>query len=154
MRKILIADQEKCTGCHSCEVWCSFFHFKDCNPSNARLKIIADEDRGVFIPSLCYHCREAWCINECPVEAITRDAETDAVVIDDNICTDCLACVDACPFGVIKVRNGSEVYKCDLCEGNPVCVQSCTRNAIEYVEATKEYLEKLTEAANKTGGTV
>jgi len=154
LKKILVADQAKCTGCRSCEVWCSFNHFKDCNPSRARLQVIAYEDRGVFIPNLCYHCRDAWCLNECPANAITRNPETKALDIDDSMCTGCLSCVDACPFGIIKVNKAGDVYKCDLCQGNPVCVQSCTRSALTYTEVTKAYLDSLTELADKAGGTV
>ncbi|MFC1952910.1 4Fe-4S dicluster domain-containing protein [Chloroflexota bacterium] len=153
-KKILIADQTKCTGCHSCEVWCSFYHLREINPSFARLRLVSQEDNGIFAPMTCHHCRDAWCLNECPVDAIKRDPDTNAVVIDDSLCNGCLICVEACPFGVIKVDKVGNVYKCDLCRGNPVCVQNCTRDALVYAEAAGDYLENLTAIADRMGGKV
>ncbi|MEE8414586.1 MAG: 4Fe-4S dicluster domain-containing protein [Dehalococcoidales bacterium] len=152
--KILVSDQFKCTGCRSCEVWCSFYHLREINPSRARLSIVAYEDKGVFVPMICHQCRDAWCLSECPVNAITRDPETDAVVINDSLCNGCLACADACLFGAIKITEAGDVYKCDLCQGDPVCVQSCTRGALTYTEATRAYLDKLTALADRMEGTV
>lgn len=152
--KILIVDRAKCTGCHSCEVWCSFHHFQVCNPSLARLTIIADEEKGLFVPEVCYHCKDPWCMNVCPADAITRDEDTGAVIISQELCTGCLACVDACPFQVIKVGTEGLAFKCDLCEGNPACVWSCTRGAITYSEATGEYLERANARAGRAGGKI
>ncbi|MFC2010015.1 4Fe-4S dicluster domain-containing protein [Chloroflexota bacterium] len=152
--KILVCDQAKCSGCRSCEIWCGFHHFQVCNPALGRLKITPYEDKGEFVPVACNHCTEPWCVNECPADAISRDEETGAVVIEEELCTGCLACVDACPFGVIRIGPDGGVFKCDLCGGSPVCVWSCTRGAITYAEASQEYLDKLTSQAGRTGGKV
>jgi len=103
---------------------------------------------------ICHHCRDAWCIESCPVDAIKRDPDTDAVVIVDELCTGCLSCADACPFGAIKVDAEDQVFKCDLCRGNPVCVESCTRAALEYTEASRAYLGRLTSLADRMDGAV
>lgn len=152
--KKLLADSSKCTGCRSCEVWCSFQHVQECNPTLARLKVVPDEARGVFVPGTCYHCEDPWCMNACPSEAIERDPATGAVVIMDDLCTRCLICVDACPFEAIKIAPDGSVFKCDLCQGNPVCVWSCTREAITYQETTPEYRERANARANRSGGKV
>ncbi len=152
--KILICDQSKCTGCRSCQTWCSFHHFAECNPSLATLLVIPFEEKGLFVPVICHHCKDPWCMKQCPTDAIKRDAETNAVVIVAELCTGCRACADSCPFGVIRVNSDGEVFKCDLCGGQPVCVKNCTRQALKYVKPADAYVDRAIASANKTGGAV
>ena len=146
-KKILVSDPSKCTGCRSCEMWCSFHHGQECNPAEARLKVVPFEDKGTFVPVVCHQCREPWCLKACPVDAISRDPETNAVVISKELCVGCQACAEACPFGVIRVSRGGDFLKCDLCGGNPVCVWACTRGCLKYEEPSQAYTEKATAAA-------
>jgi carbon-monoxide dehydrogenase iron sulfur subunit len=157
--KTLITDLNRCTGCRSCELWCSFHHFKECNPSMARLRLVIFERRGLSIPVICRQCKDAPCMSECPVDAMMRDPVTNAVVIDNDLCIGCRACVDVCPFGVMKVAPTGDVFKCDLCGGDPICVKVCTRGALRYVNPTRAstdksvaYARSLAESvAEKTG---
>lgn len=41
------------------------------------------------------------CLEACPVEAITRD---DKVVIDNEKCIDCDACISACEKGALSLE--------------------------------------------------
>jgi ferredoxin len=45
-----------------------------------------------YTPELCIGCGA--CVDECPYEAITLNAEYSVVIINCNICTDCGACVE------------------------------------------------------------
>lgn len=154
LSKILVSHHTKCSGCRSCEIWCSFHHFGECNPSLARLIVVASEEKGLFVPVICRQCKDPWCLNACPADAMKRDPETNAVVIRADLCTGCRACADACPFGVIRVSPQGEVFKCDLCQGNPVCVQSCTRRALVYIEAEQAYVERAVASASRTEGAI
>ena len=51
--------------------------------------------------------------------------------IDEEICTSCMLCVDACPYGVIvENKRMSMPVKCTLCGA---CAAVCPRDAIEMV---------------------
>jgi carbon-monoxide dehydrogenase iron sulfur subunit len=59
------------------------------------------------------------------------------VTIDDERCTGCFACIDACPFGAVLTRD-SKAVKCDLCEGAAElsCVLACKCGALVYGQET------------------
>jgi len=86
------------------------------------------------------------CIEVCPEEAITE--EGGVVKIDQDLCIECGACVDACPFGAIKIYN-EKAWKCDLCGGDPRCVAFCSQGAITYEEG-EEADEKTFERIKKS----
>ena len=67
----------------------------------------------------------------CPEEAIYRGEK--AVLISEEKCIGCRACIDACPFGAILIDSKTlKPIKCDLCNGNPACVTVCPKDAIKY----------------------
>ena len=49
------------------------------------------------------------------------------VVVDEEKCTSCRACVGACPYGIITMDPvDNKAIKCDLCNGDePACVAIC-----------------------------
>jgi len=50
MKKIQI-DAEKCTGCRSCEIICSFIHNKGfIKPRSSRVRVYKDDVEGIFTP--------------------------------------------------------------------------------------------------------
>ena len=134
MKKNIVIDERKCTGCRICEMICSFTATpeKIYNPAQSRIKIVKDEEAGIDLPRLCFHCEEPLCRESCPVEAIQMGADG-VVRIDENLCSGCQACVASCPYGAIREHRG-QIIKCDLCGGNPACVQWCPTKAIQYVE--------------------
>jgi carbon-monoxide dehydrogenase iron sulfur subunit len=130
---ILIANPRACIGCRSCELACSFYHYKEFNPARAFVHIVKDEEKGLDIPVICNHCDQAPCMSACPVEAIKRDSEINAVIIDSSKCIGCRACISACPFGAIMIDpKTGDINKCDLCGGNPRCASACKQGAIIY----------------------
>jgi len=70
--------------------------------------------------------------------AIYIDPETKARVIDEEICTGCRLCQEACPYDMIIYDAEKGVsMKCDLCSGAPECVSQCPASgngALQYVK--------------------
>ena len=124
--KVFRAIPDLCTGCQRCELVCSLQKTGRINPAYARVKIRSSSHDGSCTIVVCRHCRVPVCQEACPVpEAMYQDVRTGVVVIDEEKCTGCRACVDACPFEAIQIGPEGEILKCDLCGGNPVCVAYC-----------------------------
>ena len=151
MQKSLNIDPEKCTGCLQCELACSYDNEGVFNPSKSRIKVFKFEDAGRFVPYTCTQCDEAWCMQACPVDAISLDTATGAKVVSDTLCVGCKVCTIACPFGTVNYNSSTgKVIKCDLCEGEPACATACPTAAITYVDANWTGLDKMRAWAEKT----
>ena len=116
--------EEKCFGCHLCEVACSGERLGYFNPKNAALHITynyAGEELEVKGETcdLCGECEKA-----CPVGAIKKVAMYYGV--DSELCTSCLNCVESCPRHVISVVKDQPII-CNLCAQ---CVNWCPREAL------------------------
>ena len=150
MKKVLMVDHSKCTGCRLCEVVCSVKKNGAVNPTRARIAVIKWETICVETPMLCQQCESAPCMAVCPVKALARDEGIGRVTIDYDLCIGCRFCVAACPFGAMGVDSlARKVIKCDLCDGDPTCVKFCETKALQYVEASTVNRAKMRETAEK-----
>lgn len=140
MKKIFLVDLEKCTGCRLCQFICSFQKEGEFNFTKARIGIAMIGDWGA-VPLICHQCDELACAEACPVEAINKDQSTGAVKIDKKECTLCQACVDACPYKAIFPHN-EELLVCDLCDGEPSCVNYCAYGCLEFADLNEVNLSR------------
>jgi Fe-S-cluster-containing dehydrogenase component len=150
-QKVLVIDQQKCTGCRLCEMVCSVFHTGASNPSRARIKVVKWEDVGFYLPMICNHCEKAYCVEVCPTKACHREPDQhQRVIIDKKLCIGCRTCIVACPFGhpFFDIHERVTV-KCDYCDGDPLCVSFCEVKAISFTDADKSNMTKKREAATK-----
>ena len=147
----ILVDYEKCHGCRSCELACSFNKLEEFNIQRANLSVVEFREAGsLCFPVVCQHCLEAPCMDVCPAQAIYRGKETGAVLIDENLCIGCKMCLMACPLGAPWVDSESlRVMKCDLCSGAPQCVQYCGFGALHFVTAEEAMLKRRKEGARK-----
>ncbi len=151
LEKILVVDQQKCTGCRLCELVCSVYHTGASNPSRSRIRVVKWEAAGIYLPMLCNHCENPYCIEVCPAKACHREPDlNNRVVIDKNLCIGCRTCIIACPFGhpFFDVEERVTV-KCDYCDGNPQCVDFCSAKALFFANADTSNTAKKREAASK-----
>lgn len=136
--KLLLIDPARCLGCGRCELACSFAKEGRFNFAEARIRLVRLDDFVSTVPLVCQQCTIAMCTFACPTGAIVKDASTGVISIDVNLCVGCLMCFLACPLGGISVSPRSRMpIKCDLCDGEPVCVLACDYDAIEFVEIDK-----------------
>jgi carbon-monoxide dehydrogenase iron sulfur subunit len=150
MAKTLYIDYQKCTGCRLCELVCAVFHDGISNPARSRIKVMKWEAEGLYIPMSCQQCQDAPCMNVCPVKAISRDEELGRVFVDYDVCIGCRACVAVCPFGAMSFNiKEKQVFKCDLCDGDPQCVKFCEEKAIDFLEVDDVSIFKKRDAATR-----
>jgi len=133
--KVLKYDSEKCTGCLSCQLACSFQRLQLYNPEKAALKI--KPSYGINNPSAiyCRHCVNPPCLKACEFGAMKM--VNGVVEINKEKCTSCGLCIEKCPFNAIFLEE-ENVYKCDQCKGKFNCAQVCITGAITAIERKGE----------------
>ncbi len=136
MREIILVNPEKCVGCRNCALACSFAKEESFSLGQARIGTVWVPELGMNVPLICQHCTNPLCLDVCPMGAISRDEETGAVVLNQDLCIGCRMCIVICPFGgpVIEPESGL-IVKCDLCQGDPECVKHCVYGALEFLPA-------------------
>ena len=137
MSKLLVVNPEKCASCRTCELMCSFGRTETFNPRLSAVTVIDYEEALTSVPVMCMQCDEACCVKVCPVGALSRD-ENGVVATNKDKCIVCKMCVSACPLGNMSYSPvAKEVFKCNLCDGDPRCVKYCTSGAIQFVDPTE-----------------
>lgn len=127
-----------CVGCRTCELACSFWHERKFNPQKSRIRIVRGES-AISHPVVCAQCPDPPCVAACPVGAIVQDTKTGTIIIKEDLCTGCGACIEKCPFDAIFLHPDRHVaIKCDLCGGNPQCVRFCPQGVLHYTEPEEE----------------
>ncbi len=151
MAKILMINPNKCTGCHNCELACSFKHEASFRPGASRVHVFSWEVEGFSTPLMCQQCDDAACVNVCPTGAMHRNPTNPALVeCDHNICIGCKMCVIACPFGCVRWDTFTrDIEKCDTCDGAPACVEMCPSGALEYVDDAAQARARKQAVADK-----
>lgn len=116
----LTIDETYCWGCKTCEVAC-----KQENRAPIGVKLIRVDEDGpkmvagkldfIFRVTVCQHCDEPPCAEVCPEEAIAK-REDGIVVLDEDLCSGCQSCLEACPYDAIAFdEEQQKARKCNLC---------------------------------------
>jgi carbon-monoxide dehydrogenase iron sulfur subunit len=139
-RKFVSVDPSKCTGCGICEYACSQ-EKGESNPLLSRIRVVRMKPLFNFALA-CRSCEDAKCVKACPEKALSQAEGTGIIMVSDKKCKGCDWCVQACEYGGITIHSDSGLaVTCDLCGGEPQCVEFCPEEAIETV-ATDEEAEK------------
>ncbi|MCL5266101.1 MAG: 4Fe-4S binding protein [Chloroflexi bacterium] len=128
---MLVFDADKCVNCHYCEKVCSCRWVGQIKPAVSAIQIDRLERFGPISARVCDLCtgRAAQeCIVACPTGALKLQ---DVVRFDKDLCTQCLACVGACPRHAVAFDEAQErIVVCDLCDGQPLCAAWCPENVV------------------------
>ena len=151
MSKSLVVDLEKCTGCRTCEMACSFMHYGEYNPVKSAIQVSIFSENAFFVPVVCFQCKKPFCEEVCPTGALSKNELDGAfvVLVDKDKCVGCKMCTMACPFGCITIGQDAIAKKCNLCGGQPECVVFCPTGAIEFKDERDGILAKSRLTAEK-----
>jgi len=151
----IVVNSKKCQGCQRCMLACSLVHEGEANLSLSRIQVMQNilekwpDDIKIV---QCRQCVDPECVKSCPSGALFIDTENGNIrVVNEEECTGCGLCVEACPFTPsrinISIRTGKAI-KCDLClhtpywdkkggpDGRQACIEVCPQKAIKLVKAT------------------
>lgn len=94
MREILIRDLTKCVTCDVCTTACQKRH------GRARMSLEGPRFGPFQLPNVCRNCPDAPCVQACRLGGMQlREGRTFVA----DACKGCNKCVEACPFGVVKL---------------------------------------------------
>lgn len=148
--KLLVFNRAKCTACQRCEANCTLANDKRVQPYVARIRVRDNMTFGAkgasaeyqhgegifghwqFDAETCKQCKDAPCLNACPVKAISVDEKTGARVIDQEVCVGCGACVQACPWDIPRIN--PITGKSSKCINCGACVAGCPTSALSMVD--------------------
>ena len=82
MGNSIVVDAEKCTGCRICELICSITKQREYNPRKSYIRVLFNNEFGVYIPVLktdCDFCGR--CVEWCPTKALKITNSKEAAII-------------------------------------------------------------------------
>jgi carbon-monoxide dehydrogenase iron sulfur subunit len=164
--KVIGVHLDRCTGCKTCELYCAAERGSDGKTllkavqesPTPKPRVRVEGNNQLPIALQCRHCLNAPCIDACLTGALTREAKSNLVVVQEDRCIACWTCTMFCPYGVIYPWPDRKIaLKCDRCAfmDNPVCVEVCPCKALELVdveEMDKAFEHRRKEVSKKIGG--
>jgi Fe-S-cluster-containing dehydrogenase component len=135
-------DTTKCVGCMDCVVACKT---ENQVPEGLNRDWIAYQTDGVY-PTLhmeirserCNHCDEPPCVECCPTGASHVEDFGKIVLVTEDKCIGCKACVASCPYEARFINPKGYADKCTFCihrvrEGlDPACVSVCPTHCMTF----------------------
>ena len=155
-------DLKRCVGCQSCTMACKA---ENATPPGIFWTRVIEKEEGtypfaytVYMHLRCNHCSEPPCVPVCPTGASHQRDQDNIVLVDQDICVGCHACVVACPYEARAIPDNARGYygkhvtayeevgfkkwqagtaqKCTLCVDRldrglqPACIETCPPRAL------------------------
>ncbi len=141
MRYAMAIDTLKCVGCSDCVIACQM---ENNVPLGFCRDWVVESVHGTY-PEVglelrserCNHCENAPCVRCCPTGA-SHIVDGGIVLVTQNKCIGCGACIQACPYDARYSHPEGYVDKCTFCnhrvaEGlDPACVAVCPTKCMYF----------------------
>jgi len=99
----------------------------------------------------CAQCSKPRCLEICPSGAITKREADGIVLVDQSRCAGCGLCALACSYGGMHYNlKLNKACKCDMCGGEPKCVEACPYGVLSLAKSYPIY-ERLQEDIMQPG---
>ena len=148
-RYAMFIDVSRCYGCMACVAACMAENNVPIGDFRTWVeRFVRPNGSVVFVPKQCNHCENPSCVIPCPTGATFKRVEDGLVLINDEVCIGCGACIQACPYGaryLNKVKGIAD--KCTFCEHRikngllPACVEACPTGARIFGDLESEISE-------------
>ncbi len=99
-RFAMVVKTSLCTGCQTCSVACKMENLT--KPGCART-IITEQVTAIWDVRMCNQCDDPPCVSVCKAKATWKNA-VGIVVIDEEKCVGCGACLAACPYDARRLN--------------------------------------------------
>jgi TPP-dependent indolepyruvate ferredoxin oxidoreductase alpha subunit len=138
VNQFVYCNPKKCNGCVVCEYACSMEKEETFNPVKSRIRAVRlDTIKNIAVA--CRTCEDAPCVAACPNDALTQSTEDKTIIVDERRCKGCGWCIEACEYGAITLHPSTQkAIVCDMCNGEPVCIQWCPENALSLKGKTTD----------------
>jgi phenylglyoxylate dehydrogenase beta subunit len=131
---------EHCNGCNDCMTACAQAKAQSDEFVHSRIQIVPSG--GGYELAMCRQCGDPECVLNCPAAALAKDAASGVIDWDGTKCINCLLCTVGCSYGgIVFDAPAGHVIKCDLCDGNPACVEACSHGALKHLTTARIYNE-------------
>jgi Fe-S-cluster-containing dehydrogenase component len=138
----MVIDTRQCVGCMDCVVACKTENDVPdgyCRDwINQRLEGTMPDLRLTITSERCNHCDEPPCVTCCPTGASHVHDYGGVVLVRQEQCIGCKACLASCPYGARFIHPDGYADKCTFCihrveKGElPACVAVCPTHAMHF----------------------
>ena len=133
----MVIDLHRCVGCAACDIACKS---ENNVPDGFAWSNHMIETTGTFpdvryryIPTLCNHCDDAPCVQNCPTASMYK-SEDGLTLHRSDTCIGCRACQVSCPYGAIYFNDEEPHVR--FREDPDAAIPGCTATGPEVAERT------------------
>lgn len=154
LKRVLTFNPRLCDGCGKCVEACMsrVGEFRGVSA----IKLIKGDDGRASV-AFCLQCDQPFCRVICPTGSVLFDEIRGVSFIRRESCVGCRSCSMICPAEAVAFDDLGKAVKCDLCDGDPLCVKVCDRGALKYAAAEelssskKDIVALLISSSNRVG---